>query len=261
MATMAQVITHAQNNPDPNMRSIPTTPTQTGQRPNVSSSDSKACPLCDGLQYIRTNYPVGHPSFGKIVPCPLCYKDEVTAGLNPQERMIKFSNVEINGRPGAAAMLRSATQWIKGGRVGFLAYHGDYGNGKTTMLMAIVNDCIEHQVDVRYITMTEVMVYAREAFESEQRGDTDYGRITQLAATRVLVIDELDKARMSDYAREVQTHLFNIRYRQAHLLGTVMAWNGSFASLDLPWVRSRLSQFTVVENTDTDMRPLLGGMA
>ena len=158
-------------------------------------------------------------------------------------------------------MLRSAKDWIANGRVGFLTIHGRYGNGKTTLLQSIVNDCIEHQVDARYITMTEVMVYAREAFESEQKGDTDYGRIARLASTRVLVIDELDKARVSEYAREVQTHLFNVRYREAHQLGTVVAWNGAFKVLDLPWVRSRLSEFPVVENNDTDMRPLLGGQA
>lgn len=158
-------------------------------------------------------------------------------------------------------MLKAARSFIAGGRTGFLTIHGGYGNGKSTVLKAIVNDCIEQSVDVRYITMTEVMVYAREAFDSEQRGDSDYGRIARLASTQVLVIDEMDKARVTDYAREVQTHLFDVRYRQNHLLGTVVAWNGAFDDLDLPWVRSRLSQFMVVANQDTDMRPLLGGMA
>ena len=156
-------------------------------------------------------------------------------------------------------MLRSANHWINTGHTGFLTFHGGFGNGKSTVLKAIVNSCIEQRVDVRYITMTEVMVYAREAFESEQRGDTDYGRITRLASNRVLVIDEMDKARITDYAREVQTHLFDVRYRQSYLLGTVVAWNGPFDALDLPWVRSRLSQYPVIENNDTDMRPLLGG--
>lgn len=158
-------------------------------------------------------------------------------------------------------MLTAAQNFITGGRIGFLTIHGTYGNAKSTTLYALVNECIEHCVDVRYITMTEVMVYAREAFDSEQRGDSDYGRIARLAATQVLVIDELEKARLTDYAREVETHLFNVRYRNSHQLGTVLAWNGSFTALELPSVRSRLSQFPVVENLDADMRPLLGGVA
>lgn len=216
------------------------------------------CPLCDGAQYLRLDLEIGHPSFGRVVPCPECNTAEVTAGLNPQERKIRFADIETAGRPGTQAMLEAVQQFIRTGRTGFLTIHGGYGNGKSTCLKALVNECIADRVDVRYITMTEVMIYAREAFDSEQRGDTDYGRIARLASTQVLVIDELDKARVTDYAREVQTHLFEVRYRNSHMLGTVVVWNGRFESLDLPWVRSRLSEFAVVENNDADMRPLLG---
>ncbi len=177
------------------------------------------------------------------------------------ERKIRFEDIETQGRPGAAAMLAAGRNFVEQGRTGFLTVHGGYGNAKSMFLKALVNDCIAQQVDVRYITMTEVMVYAREAFDSEQRGDSDYGRIGRLASTQVLVIDELDKARVTDYAREVQTHLFDARYRLSHMLGTVVAWNGPFAALDLPWVRSRLSEFLVVENNDADMRPRVGGQA
>lgn len=177
------------------------------------------------------------------------------------ERNVRFADLVVDGRPGASAMLDAAQAFIRGGRVGFLTIHGGYGNGKSTLLKAIVNDCIEQCVDVRYVTMTEVMVYAREAFDSEQRGDTDYGRIARIASIPVLIVDEVEKARVTDYAREVQTHLFDVRYRRSHELGTIVAWNGDFEALDLPWVRSRLSQFPVVFNNDRDMRPLLGGMA
>lgn len=154
-------------------------------------------------------------------------------------------------------MLQAARNFVEK-QAGFLTVYGPYGNGKTTILKAIVNECVELGIPAKYVTMTEVMNYARDAFESEKAGDTDYGRITDLAKYKILVIDEVDKARVTDYAKEVQTHLFDVRYRKAHELGTVVAWNGSFESLDLPWVRSRLSQFVVVENRDSDMRPALG---
>lgn len=182
------------------------------------------------------------------------------SGLNPLERKIAFADIETNGRPGAAKMMGAARAFIAEDRRGFLTVHGGFGNGKSTILKAIVNDCITAGVEARYVTMTEVMVYAREAFDSQQQGDSDYGRIARLAKTQVLVIDEVDKARVTDYAREVQTHLFDVRYRNAHQLGTVVAWNGRFDAIDLPWVRSRLSEYPVVENSDADMRPLIGGM-
>jgi DNA replication protein DnaC len=181
-------------------------------------------------------------------------------GLTPFERRIRFEDVATEGRAGAAAMVRAAREFVSNGMKGFLTFHGGFGNGKSTTMKALINACIAAgEPDVRYITMSEVMAYAREAFESQQAGDSDYGRIERLAKVRVLVIDELDKARLSDYAREVQTHLFDKRYRCASDFGTVVAWNGAFATLDMPWVRSRLSEYPVVENLDADMRPLLGG--
>jgi DNA replication protein DnaC len=221
------------------------------------------CPECGGIRYFRYDVPFGHPMFGRNFPCPKCNADALVfaSGLNPIERQITFADIETQGRTGAAKMLNAARIFIAGGRCGFLTVHGGFGNGKSTLLKAIVNDCITAGVDARYITMTEVMVCAREAFDSQQQGDSDYGRIAKLAKTTVLVIDELDKARVTDYAREVQTHLFDVRYRNAHQLGTVVAWNGHFDAIDLPWVRSRLSAYPVVENTDADMRPLIGGMA
>jgi chromosomal replication initiation ATPase DnaA len=217
------------------------------------------CKACDDVKYIRLDVEMEHPSFGKAVPCPVCNVADALCGLYPNERKIEFADIDVNGRPGARSMLDAARKFIADGRTGFLTVHGGFGNGKSTLLKAIVNDCIAARVDVRYISMIDVMAFAREAFESEQRGDSDYGRIMKLARTQVLVIDEVDKARVTEYAREVQTHLFEQRYRQSLVLGTVLAWNGGFDDLDLPWVRSRLSEFAVVENNDADLRPYLGG--
>jgi DNA replication protein DnaC len=226
----------------------------------AKKNDAVICLSCDGQRYIRYDVEINHPMFGVAIPCPVCNKEEVASysGLNAIERSVTFKMLKTNGLPGMTRLLSATQAFIADGCKGFLAVHGGYGNGKSTLLKAIVNNAIDHKIKAKYITMTEVMVYAREAFESEKAGDTDYGRISTLAKYPVLCIDECDKARITEYAREVQTHLFDVRYRQSHLMGTVVAWNGEFENLDLPWVRSRLSQFTVINNTDPDMRPLLG---
>jgi DNA replication protein DnaC len=222
------------------------------------------CDFCDGSQYIRYDVPMSDLRFGKIFPCPKCNHEGIirASGLNPQERTITLGAIRTDGRPGADQMVRAATGFVDGGLKGFLSIYGGFGNGKTTTLKAIVNACISAGIEARYMTMTEVMVYAREAFESQQAGDTDYGRIGRLATTRVLCIDELDKARITDYAREVQTHLFDVRYRRAHELGTVVVWNGGINTVKdvLPWVVSRLSEYPMIENTDKDYRPVVKEM-
>jgi DNA replication protein DnaC len=222
------------------------------------------CDFCDGGQYIRYNVPFGDLRFGKIFPCPKCNREGIirASGLNPAERLISLDTIRTNARPGAAQMVKAAREFERGGFTGFLSIYGGFGNGKTTTLKAIVNACIAAGIEARYMTMTEVMVYAREAFDSQQAGDTDYGRIGRLATTRVLCIDELDKARVTDYAREVQTHLFDVRYRRAAELGTVVVWNGGINTVKdvLPWVVSRLSEHPMIENADKDYRPVVKEM-
>lgn len=235
----------------------PTEPPQSG----CLGAEQSVCPECEGKRFFRYEVPFGHQYFGKNFPCPSCNAEAVTynSGLNQLERRVCLEDLVVAGRPGAGKMVNAAMQFITNGCHGFLTFHGGYGNGKSTAMIAMVNECLKRKIDAKYITMTEVMVYAREAFESEKVGDTDYGRISKLAGVHVLFIDEIDKARVTDYAREVQTHLFDVRYRNADRLGTVVAWNGGFDALDLPWVRSRLSEYMVVENLDADMRPMLGG--
>jgi chromosomal replication initiation ATPase DnaA len=219
------------------------------------------CPDCGGQKYFRYDVEFGHPLFGRSFPCRTCNSAAVddACGLNPKEREVRFGDLETVGRPGAAAMITAAHEFTANNRTGFLSMYGGYGNGKSMLLKAVVNDCLAAGIEAEYVTMTKVMMYVREAFNSNLTGDSDYSRVTRLARVRVLVIDECEKGRMSDHAREIQTHLFDERYRASHQLGTVLAWNGDFESFELPWVRSRLSQFAVVKNADADMRPLLGG--
>ena len=260
MATINQAIQKAMGLEDSPIKTIPNPRPQTSKPQSVSAPAKQLCPECGGAGWWSySNLEPNHPFFGKLYPCATCNKGATaeSTGLNPQERKVRFTDIETQGRQGAARMLEAARGFIEK-QSGFLTIHGPYGNGKSTILKAIVNECIERGIAAKYVTMTEVMNYAREAFESQKQGDTDYGRITDLARYPVLVIDEVDKARVTDYAKEVQTHLFDARYRKAHEMGTVVAWNGSFESLELPWVRSRLSQFVVVENRDSDMRPALG---
>ena len=227
---------------------------------SASASRAAVCETCGGLGQVRYDVQIGDPRFGKLFPCPSCRVDAMvqSAGLTLAERSTTLADIETRNRPGAAAMLRAAREWIASGRVGTLTVHGGFGNGKSTLLRAIVNDCIAHDVEARYVSMIEVLAYAKEAFGSTEAGDSDFSRLNKLARTQVLVIDELDKARQTEYAVQLQNHLFEVRYRERDRLGTVVAWNGGFEDFDLPWVRSRLSEGVVVHNADAGMRPLLG---
>lgn len=198
------------------------------------------------------------PRFGKALPCPTCNQAQIQiiSGLTGKERDIRLEAVRISGRPGTQKSVEAARAFITNPR-GFLSIHGNFGNGKTTILMAIVNALVDKGIEARYLTAAALMGYLRESF-NKQSNTSDYERLHELAALPVLAIDELDKLRDTEYSRELQQELINRRYREAGALGTVLAWNGEINAL--PWgaVTSRLSEFVVVHNTDTDMRKLLG---
>ena len=172
--------------------------------------------------------------------------------------MISLARLLTAERPGAARMKYVSERFIKK-PVGLAAFFGGYGNGKTLALQAIVNGCLARGVEARYLTGKELVMYLREAFDPLVK-ETDVARINQLARVPVLCIDELADAGNTPYAREMQQHLINARYRYASTLGTVFAWNVTWADIPWPGVVSRIREFdyNVVEVKDADLRPALG---
>src|SRR5690348_11318051 len=41
----------------------------------ISSAESEVCPLCRGVGYLRFDVPVGHPNFGRVLPCECKLRD------------------------------------------------------------------------------------------------------------------------------------------------------------------------------------------
>ena len=153
-------------------------------------------------------------------------------------------------------MVDAASKFIYRPR-GFLSFHGGNGTGKTKAAMAIINAIVARGIEARYITASELLAYMRDTFNDATK-QTDYDRIHELARIPVLCIDELDKLRDTPYSREIQQELINLRYRDAEILGTVLVWNGELNDLPWPAVISRVSEFTVIKNSDPDMRKLIG---
>lgn len=193
-----------------------------------------------------------------MFPCPVCNAKEIdyACGLKDRERTVNLSGLDIEGRPATKRMIEAAQYFTKHPN-GFLSIHGGNGTGKTVALMSIVNAVIATGNEARYVTASELLAYLRETFNSDTH-ETDYSRLNELAHIPVLCIDELDKLRDTQYSREIQQELINLRYREANVLGTVLAWNGEVDALPWPAVISRIREFTVIKNDDSDMRELLG---
>jgi DNA replication protein DnaC len=216
------------------------------------------CADCSDRGFFRFDVAMGHPNFGRMFPCPKCNAAGVAAmcGLYPHERSINVHDLGADKRPGAQAMIKAGDAFI-GNPVGFLSVCGSYGNGKTILLMGIVNACLAKGIEARYLTAQELKDYLYQAFDKTIL-DTDRGRVARLAALPVLAIDEFHTAHNTPYAEDMQKHLIDERYRNKHALGTVFAWNGDADTIPWPMVRSRMSEFPLIHNTDDDMRAVIG---
>jgi hypothetical protein len=102
----------------------------------------------------------------------------------------------------------------------------------------------------------------REAFNEvgDGRYESAYKRMMKIATCSILSIDELDKVKITDWTQELQTAIFDRRYRDglARKSGTILAMNSAPDRLP-EWIYSRLSdgRNRIIHNPDQDMRRLM----
>jgi hypothetical protein len=131
-------------------------------------------------------------------------------------------------------------------------------------LQAVVNAMLDQNIEAVYVTAFDLISYIRSAFFQDRHTkildviDTDaYQRLQRFERVKVLALDEFDKVKVTDWVRDQLTDLIDRRARMAEdgKGGTLIAMNDP---LDLlPWIASRLKRYTIIHNTDEDMRPVL----
>ena len=219
--------------------------------------------------------PVSNDGVVGYGPCPECrnrqwqeriQKLQEISGLSKTHQLLTLNDIDLNTKtPRSKVVVEQARQFIQDPS-SFMTVYGPYGNGKTTMLMSVVNECIARGVPSVYITFADMIGYARAAFSTQNESDWD--RINQLASVPVLCIDEMspDQIKETEYVRMIQSKIINARYidSEAGVSGTIVAGNFCLfnESSNLPtlpdWISSRLKQGVMIWNDDPDFRPQLG---
>jgi DNA replication protein DnaC len=136
-----------------------------------------------------------------------------------------------------------------------LTIHGTNGNGKSTCLQALTNECLGTGYTALYMSAADMMEFLKAGI-----GDEDYdveSRLNVLSTIPVLCIDEISGMNFTDWVQEKFGVLIDRRYRLS--LGTVLAMDEEPEQILHRRVMSRLQEGTIVVNKDPDMRPLLAG--
>lgn len=143
---------------------------------------------------------------------------------------------------------------------GFVTLYGAYGRGKTHLLKALVLGMIEQHIEARYYLLSDLLAEIRKHFEDQNQGYRQAETyLAELQSLPVLAIDEFDKVKVTDWARETIHRLIDARYSAGRL--TVIATNLTPAEIDEGYLASRLASGVLVEVGGEDMRLLQGALA
>lgn len=187
--------------------------------------------------------------------------DEIS-GLLPDEMALTLDSVVQRGE-GSRAILAEARRMLAA-PYGMLTLHGGPGNGKTLVLQALVNEFRQQGKAAIYVRLADLLDHLRDGFDPDVKIDTSR-RYQELSQVTLLALDEFDKPRLTDYAREVIFTLVDDRYRYGKQSGrvrrhTVIAMNCQPDTLPA-YLISRLRYdlhgpdgFRIIENVDTDAR-------
>lgn len=179
---------------------------------------------------------------------------ESISGLLRSELSISLAT--LMQRRDTRRMIEAAQSFVED-PYGFLTVWGGVGNGKTLILQGIINDLREGlRLEGAYIVFADLLDFIRAGFNDEDFNAHD--RYKFLKDVPVLAIDEIDKARMTEYADEFRFKFFDYRYRLAidGQAATVFAMNCNPEELPMHvYDRLRDGRFAIVQNQDPSVRP------
>jgi len=215
----------------------------------LAAATVEPCPICGGAGFVRLKVPVGHPLFGKAVPCR-CKREEVRQ--RRLERWRQASNLQLlshmtfdtfrthdGGSPMISIALEEALHTAReyaANPTGWLVFTGSYGSGKTHLAAAIANDRVERGLPVLFVVTPDLLDYLRASFAPNSPASYDE-RFEQVRTVELLVLDDLGTQNATPWAAEKLYQLLNYRYNAS--LPTVITTNQPIEEMD-PRLSSRL---------------------
>jgi DNA replication protein DnaC len=220
--------------------------------------------------FVRYDVPVEHPSFGKPIPCanPVHQPARLerlaaVSGLHGDDLNISLDDIRLD--PGNRDMVTAARE-VLDDYYGWIYLWGGPGNAKTVVLKAMINAANQAgRGPAMYTSFTTLVNWMRDSFREQKAKDADpfanmgyIERFERIKAIPFLAIDEMDKARSTEFADEFRFSFLDERYQQA-LRGetvTVFASNSSPGSLPPALMdRVRDGRFKVIQVTTPSFRP------
>ena len=132
-----------------------------------------------------------------------------------------FGNFEVRREPEAykGCLAYSNRENLFSDSRNSLLIFGGYGSGKTHLAAAIANSLIDRGIPVLFATYADHLEHIREEFD--KTGKRMY--LSKMKNTPMLVLDDVGKEKLTDWAKEIMFSVINYRYE--HKLPFVLTTN------------------------------------
>lgn len=196
------------------------------------------CSTCKDMGFYGRDVQPGHPDFGKAIPCACRTKGlmerqykrlQSIDGLTPTERQIRLSGLHLDDEN--RGVYESVVYALQRKR-GIITLYGKPGRGKSTFIIAAVNEAREVNVPAVYARVSDVLDYLRNAYDpGRERELSADDRWHLLTTVDVLALDELDQFKTTEWAMEKFLALIDERWRNMDRAVTLLASNAAIANL------------------------------
>ena len=216
------------------------------------------CAICGDAGWLRVEAPVGHPSFGKAVPCDCQRRDDDPSRL---ARLQRYSNMgpltkttfkvtQPDGRSERAEdqeLFRRAYEismaFAEEPR-GWLVFQGPSGSGKTHLAAAIANSVLESGRPVFFVFVPDLLDHLRSAFSPSS--DISFDQLfEQVRNAPFLILDDFGGHSTTPWAQEKLYQILN--FRHSNRLATVFTLGASIEEMETR-LQTRLSDPEVSVN-------------
>ena len=174
------------------------------------------CPICHGTNYIGYDVEYSDPRFGKMYPCPECFKNTWDPSIGIDGEEVSALDWDQFFPTESMKIMKPALVRILDKGYGWLYIHGNPGIGKTLAAKAAtIIAHYKHHYQARYITHAGMINFLRSSYD-EERGQGEYERrLRELSSIKWLVIDELGRDRLNDFSRSSLSDILDARYTDA----------------------------------------------
>ena len=224
----------------------------------LGQSEPLLCEKCGGAGFLIDDLPVGHPDYGRPVPCQ-CKLDERRSKRRSHFRdghklaaLARFTfetfNTDLSYLPphklDSLVRAYDAAQEFALKPEGWMLFTGTYGCGKTHLAAAIANHRIENDQSAVFVVVPDLLDHLRSTFGPSSEASYD-DLFDEVRNTAVLILDDLGVQVASPWTQEKMFQILNDRYNRQ--LPTVLTTNQRLEDLDQR-LRSRLQDHDLVRN-------------